>query len=260
MGELLGIGLFTPIWCIAHLLITSAPSTKADVKVTKLSAPKSNLRALGYALLVGHVAPTLLMLQLEPDGEGLASKQFWTIARLFHPIFIFVALQVFKPLFGSASTVSEPPERLLATRRKLYQFSILASGFFHVTSVGMLLAEKMFKGWLREDIVPGLHIGTMLIPAPFWIETKMSWETAVAVFLQWDYTCSAAAIFIWSASQYLEAVSVGKNEGTSVLETFGQAALHAILAGPAAAAAFLMQERDTTIAAGLVDRKGLKQQ
>lgn len=76
MGELLGIGLFTPIWCIVHLLLTAAPTTKANVKVTKLSASKSNMRALGYALLVGHVVPTLLMLQLDADGDGLSSKQF----------------------------------------------------------------------------------------------------------------------------------------------------------------------------------------
>ncbi|USW55110.1 hypothetical protein Slin15195_G084290 [Septoria linicola] len=257
MGELLGIGLFTPVWAVVHLLATSAPSSKADARVTKLATPKNNLRALGYALLVGHVVPTLLMLQLEPDAEGLASKQLWTILRLFHPIFVFGALQVFGLFFGGAS---DPPERLLSTRRKLYQFSILASAFFHVTSMGMLLAEKMFTGWLREDVIPGLHIGTMLIPAPFWTGAKMPYETGVAVFLQWDYICSSAAIVIWAATQYLESVAVSNRQGTGVIETFGQSGLVAVLAGPAAAAAFLLQERDTTLAVGLLEDKGLKQQ
>ncbi|CAK1359922.1 hypothetical protein CB0940_06045 [Cercospora beticola] len=262
MGELLGIGLFTPIWCIVHLLITSAPSTKSDARATKLSAPKSSLRALGYALLVGHVVPTVLMLQLEADGEGVASKQIWTIARLFHPVYLFVCLQVFKTLFGGGSSApaTDAPQRLLATRRKLYQFSILASGFFHVTSLAMLFAEKLFAGWLRDDVLPGLHVGTMFIPAPFWTRTNMSFETAVAVFLQWDYTCSAGAIVIWAASQWLETVSVSKTDGTRVVETLGQSVLVALLAGPAAAAAFLLQERDTALAAGLLEGKGPKQQ
>ena len=203
MGELLGIGLFTPIWCIVHLLATSAPRTRPDATVTKLPTPKSDLRALGYALLAGHVLPTVLMLELEPDGEGLASKQFWTIARLFHPVFLFVSLQIFKLFSKGATTQLE----LLATRRKLYQFSILASGFFHVTSLAMLLAPKLFAGWLRDEVLPDLHVGTIYIPAPFWTGASMSLETGVAVFLQWDYTCSAAAIVIWAACQWLEAVS-----------------------------------------------------
>lgn len=125
----------------------------------------------------------------------------------------------------------------------------------------MLLAERMFTGWLREDVVSNLHIGTMFIPAPFWTGEKMTWETGVAVFLQWDYTCSSAAILLWATSQYLEATSsVGKSKGISLLETIGQALLHAVLAGPAAAAAFLLQERDTTLAAGFVESKGVKQQ
>ncbi|KAF2210729.1 hypothetical protein CERZMDRAFT_99338 [Cercospora zeae-maydis SCOH1-5] len=262
MGELLGIGLFTPIWCVVHLLITSTPSAKSDARATKLSAPKSSLRALGYALLVGHVVPTVLMLQLEADGEGIASKQIWTIARLFHPVYLFICLQIFKTLFGGSSSApaTDPPQRLLATRRKLYQFSILASGFFHVTSLAMLLAENMFTGWLREDVLPGLHIGTMFIPAPFWTRTQMSFETAVAVFLQWDYTCSAGAIVIWAMCQWLEAVSLSKSDGTRVLETLGQSVLVALLAGPAAAAAFLLQERDTALASGLLEGKSVKQQ
>ncbi|EME85969.1 uncharacterized protein MYCFIDRAFT_81928 [Pseudocercospora fijiensis CIRAD86] len=242
VGELIGIGIATPLWCIVHLLVTLAPTKTNATKVVGTSA--RDLKALGWALIPGHVVPTILMSQLEPDGEGIASQQFWTIARLFHPVFVYF----FYKLFAITSSKDRSPLRP-AVNRSIYTFSILASAFFHITSLGFLLAFQMFPGWLKQVVVIELDPKTVLIPVPFWsseVVSKVPFATGVAIFLQWDYLCSSAATVIWATSLYLESTSLSLGD-SSTLATLGKAILVAVLAGPGAAAAFLMQERDATL-------------
>lgn len=252
LGELLGIGIFTPIWALVHLFSTSAPTSRSKTSET-------NTKALGYALVIGHVVPTVLMLRLKADGEGLANQQFWTIARLFHPFFVLFSWAFLKTAMGNKSTT----QSAFFSRRKIYLFSILASGFFHVTSVGWLIAEQLASGWIKEEVSAALTFSTIVAPAPFWSEAvvgKVAWEDGVAIFLQWDYLCSAAAIFVWAASMFVEARSLGPDAtGSSVVEVFGQSALASVLAGPAAGGAYLLSERDAVLAAraGLSEKKAL---
>lgn len=236
-GELLGIGLFTPIWCIVHLLSTSKPSNVAR--------PGGNLRALGYAIALGHAVPTLLMLRTQPDSEGLESQQLWTILRLFHPIFVLVSW-----LFFSLILPSSAPKPF--GRRSFYIFSILASGFFHATSVGFLLAERMVPGWLTEKVVAGLDWREILLPVPFWsaeVVQKVPFATGVAIFLQWDNICASLAMLIWAFTMYLES----KPAEDGLFDILVQSVGVGILAGPGAVSAFLLLRRDSVIAAGIVD-------
>ncbi|KAK4505864.1 hypothetical protein PRZ48_003829 [Zasmidium cellare] len=203
---------------------------------------RGSWRALGWGLVAGHVVPTVLMLRLKPDGEGVASQQVWTIGRLFHPVFLLGFWGVLKVVLpaGAGSETS--------SRRRFYAFSMLASGFFHITSLGFLLAPEMFPGWLDPAVSKALDPKTVLVPTPFWSEAvvkKVDFTTGVAVFLQWDYLCSAAAIVVWATAMYVEAV--GKVGGKAVkggLEMVVQTVAVGVLAGPGAAAAFLMLERE----------------
>lgn len=241
MGELVGIGVWTPIWCLVHLLVTKGKGRGIG---------KGSLRALGWGLLLGHVVPTIGMLRLKADGEGVWSQQIWTIARLFHPVVLFGFWSVFKALQGRTGEASP------MARRRMYVFSILASGFFHVTSLGFLLAPQMFSGWLKEEVTAALDPKTVLVPVPFWSEAvvkKVDFETGVAIFLQWDYLCSSAAIFVWAVGTYVETNTVKKAKAglEMVVQTLGVA----LLAGPAAAAAFLMMERDEILSTATSEEK-----
>lgn len=250
MGEFLGIGLFTPIWCLVHLGLTTAPKGKLP------AISKGSLRALGWGLLVGHVVPTVLMLRTGPAGEGVASQQIWTVARLFHPMFLVGFWGVFSGFQGKSGSASA------SGARRMYTFSMLASGFFHVTSLGFLLAAEMFPGWVKEDVTSALDPKTVLLPVPFWSEdviAKVDFETGVAVFLQWDYLCSSAAIVIWAAALYAEAASARTVKASQgYLEMIGQTLMVAVLAGPGAAAAFLMQERDAILSMESGDEKKMQ--
>jgi hypothetical protein len=198
LGELLGIGIFTPIWAIVHLLSTSPPTPSTQ-------KPEANTKSLGYALLVGHVLPTILMLRLPVNGSGFASQQFWTIARLFHPLFVFVSWSILKLFTTNNNNKSQTTAFL--SRRKFYLFSILASAFFHITSLSWLLAEHLASGWLKNEISAALSFSSIVLPAPFWsaeVVGKVAWEDGVAIFLQWDYLCSATAIFVWAGAMFVE--------------------------------------------------------
>lgn len=246
LGEFLGIGLFTSIWGLGYLVMTSGSKVEANGK------GKGSWRALGWGLVLGHVVPSVLMLRLKPEGTGiLASQQIWTVARLFHPVFLFGFWTLFKTILPTSSAGSET-----RTKAKFYIFSILASGFFHVTSLGFLLAPEMFPGWLDPAVSKALDPKTVLIPTPFWSEAvvqKVDFQTGVAVFLQWDYLCSAAGIVVWATAMYIEAAGkVGNKAVKGGFEMAVQTVAVGILAGPGAAAAFLMLEKDAVVAEGVV--------
>lgn len=237
LGEFFGIGLFTSIWGLGYLVMTSG-SSKVEGK------GKGSWRALGWGLVLGHVVPSVLMLRLKPEGTRiLDSQQIWTVARLFHPVFLFGFWTVLKTILPTSTGGSET-----GTKRKFYVFSILASGFFHITSLGFLLAPEMFPGWLNPAVSKALDPATVLIPTPFWSEAvvqKVDFETGVAVFLQWDYLCSSAAIVVWATAMYIEATGKVANKALKGgFEMMVQTMAVGVLAGPAAAAAFLMLERD----------------
>lgn len=263
MGEFLGIGLFTPIWCILHLFLTSAPSPRSQVEAeVQLSAPKGGLQALGYALLIGHVAPTSLMAMTKIEATGLASQQLWTILRLFHPMFVLVAYRVIRSIQNSAGAKDDPPAQRLANKRKIYLFSILASAFGHVSTLSILLAQHWIPNWLRADVLEALDLKTIVFPTPFWFENPVKmvpFVTGVATFLQWDNICSATAIFIWASSLYAEVLipNLSRVNISSVFNVIVQTASISLLAGPVAGAAFVLQERDAIAVAyaGQTDNK-----
>lgn len=266
MGEFLGIGLFTPIWCVIHLLWTAAPTSllpSAGKRNTEnveasLATPPGTLSALGYALVFGHVAPTLLMNHLSVADEGWASAQLWTILRLFHPVFVLGLFTLFKNFPGTSPTGSTPSAiRRLASKRKLLRFATLASAFGHVGSVGILIAHEWIPGWIKEDIVAGLDIPALLSPIPFWSHhfsatgiAKVDFVTGVAIFLQWDNICAASAITVWAAALYVEGVRGDRKVShVEVVNVIAQALGTAALAGPVAAAAGLLIERDEIVVA-----------
>jgi hypothetical protein len=214
---------------------------------------------LGYALIVGHVVPTITMLQTKPDGEGIASQPLWSVIRLFHPVYLYVAWKIFSTFGGKSAALST--QTSFFTRRKIYLFSVLVSAFFHVTSLAYLLAPHLAAGWMKDSVVAALDVKTVLVPTPFWSESlvkRVPFETGVAIFLQWDYICSSSAIVIWAATLSAEAISASKKTTRgSILETYAQAIIVTVLAGPGAAAAFLMQEREAALTAPvqLVEKK-----
>ncbi|PPJ60663.1 hypothetical protein CBER1_11234 [Cercospora berteroae] len=191
--ETIGVGLFTPIWCIVHLLMTTAP--RSDAKVKRVSKNKNNVRVLGYALLVGHALPTVLMMHLKPDGEGIASQQLWTMLRALHPVWVFVAFKVFETLFGGQPAADQPAEQLRLSRRNPLQFSIV-----HINCLAMMFGGHIFPTWVREEVLSEISVSTMFVPGPFWTGEEVSFVKGVAMFVQWDYLCSAGAMVIWAIS------------------------------------------------------------
>lgn len=108
----------------------------------------------------------------------------------------------------------------------------------------------MFPGWLNKNVTAALDPNAVLVPVPFWsadVVKKVDMVTGVAVFLQWDYMCSSAAIVIWAAALYSE---VSARASRNTIELAGQCLLIGVLAGPGAVAAFLIQEREAVLQSG----------
>ncbi|WPB06739.1 uncharacterized protein RHO25_011399 [Cercospora beticola] len=107
-------------------------------------------KIVGCALLVGHALPTVLMVHLKPEGEGIASQQLWTMLRALHPVLVFVVFNAFDLLSGGQSAADQPAERSLLSRRNLLQFSILTSAFVHINCLSMMFGGHIFPGWVRD--------------------------------------------------------------------------------------------------------------
>jgi hypothetical protein len=239
MGEAFGIGVFTPLWCIFHLASTHAPSKDKQAGVEAITAPPGTMRALGYALLVGHFIPSLLMKNLEMTGSGWKSAQLWTILRLFHPVFVLLAFLAFKPVQSTSNPASQTPSRLLSQKRKLYLFAILASASGHISSLGVVPTLREIPAWF----IPNL--------AAITDGKQVDFAKGVATFLQWDNICAATAIFVWAATLYFESLSVAPRAADGFQKFFDavfQVASVTVLAGPAAGAAVFLMERDDVVA------------
>jgi hypothetical protein len=239
MGEMLGIGIFTPCWCIFHLASTYAPSKDKQARdgINAIAAPPGTMRALGYALLVGHVAPTLLMKNLDVADLGWKSAQLWTVLRLFHPVFVLVAFIAFKPLQSTANSASQTVTRRGSHKRKIHLFAILASASGHISTLGVVPALREIPAWIIPNI------------AAIMDGKQVDFATGVARFLQWDNICAALAIFIWAATLYFESVSVAPAaaEFQKMFDVIIQVGGLTLLAGPAAGAAFFLMERDDVL-------------
>ena len=91
-----------------------------------------------------------------------------------------------------------------------------------------------------------MNIWDFYVPYPYWLDVvprQVPFDVGVAIFLQWDNLCSASAIVVWVGALYLEAGRRGEGK----VGTFVQAVGVVVLAGPGAAAAFLMLERDGNV-------------
>jgi hypothetical protein len=239
MGEMLGIGIFTPAWCIFHLISTRAPSKdKHDSNgVNSIAAPPGTMHALGYSLLVGHVAPTLFMKNLDVADLGWKSAQLWTILRLFHPVFVLLAFAAFKPVQSTTGAASQTAIRRVSSKRKIYIFAILASASGHIATLGVVPALREVPAWIIPNI------------AAITDGKQVDLATGVARFLQWDNICAASAIFVWAGSLYLESLSVSPTAADfqALFDVVLQVAGLTLLAGPAAGAAFFLMERDDVL-------------
>jgi hypothetical protein len=191
------------------------------------------MRALGYALFIGHFIPTLLMKNCAIDGQGWKSAQLWTILRLFHPVFVLAAFTIFKSLPATSSVPVSSSGRV-SHKRKLYLFAILASATGHINTLGVVPALREIPAWIIPNV------------AAITDGRRVDFATGVATFLQWDNICAASAIFIWAATLYLESSTKRSGKGLS-LNVLLQAVGLTALAGPAAGAAFFLQERDDVL-------------
>lgn len=259
LGELIGVGMTTPVWCIVHLLWTTVPSAKPNYTELRGFLPRaSSLGSLGYAYFLGHVMPTLFMSLTKPDGQGIWSQQLWTILRLLHPVFMIILFKAFESF--QSSSIDPSISLRAAASRKFYTFAIVTSAIHHASAMSLIYAEFWIPGWVRPDVVKSLAFRSVLVPFPFWkkdLIQQVPFTKGVAMFLQWDEVCTVTAILIWTASLYVESSrATGTNSGR--ISLLLQTTLIAVFAGPVAGAVYLLQERDNLVLNSLesqVDKK-----
>lgn len=230
LGELAGVGMFTPVWALWHLR-SIAPSSQPQ------GLSKRDAATLPWAFLLGHILPSFAMILSDPAGEGLLSQQYWVLARLIHPVFTYALWQVFR-LF-----VAEKPGRVAA--RSWYVWAIVAATFMHSLSLAPVALLQLSPDWLNAKVVADLDLWALFVPSPFWLlhPEKVDFARGVSRFLQWDEILCSLSICTLATTLYLRArENVGaRGIGFSKLLQVGG---FLGFGGPGAAAAFLMLERD----------------
>lgn len=250
VGELAGLGVWIPLWCLLHL-VTSKTVTGArnPGQEHALSVRPADVAPLPLALILGFGLPTALMISTDPAGSPLWSQQTWVLIRLLHPLLALAVWGLLRSFLGAGSK-----QTAVGTVRHLYSWGILIATFSHLLALAPLLMSYRMPAWLASGVAKGVEARGLFIPTPFWTSNPpkiTSFAEGVSIFLQWDEMLTATAITFWAFVVYLEGTRHAPGLGWwEVLKVSAQGLGYSVIAGPAAAAVFFIQERDINVFSG----------
>jgi hypothetical protein len=139
-GELLGVALAIPTFCFVHLL-ASPTVTAQNISFLKIS--EKDLQILPWSTALGHFVPIVMGIRTSASVTTpmWKSKQFWLVARLFHPVFTAIIHFVLsRALLDPAPSLDKGSEiRLL---QALYDYATYVAVVPHIATMSVLICPK----------------------------------------------------------------------------------------------------------------------
>lgn len=263
--ENVSMAFIAPVWCLLHL--ATSPTAKAGSSAAtpahriKFLVHPAETSVLPWAVLVGAGIPTLgaLLGSPEPTTPIYHSRQFWLIARQFHPLSTAIVQPLLSRLLGpgASSTPKTSGQRDIAVARSLrgvYRIATYLSMVPHVTMLTLTGCAYFAPSILADEYAVAFHPAQVYPFYAFWINPTAkvgSVAEGAAKFLVWDETISSASILIWAWALNRNtlplAPETGANRGSGFFLAWVKTLAMVILGGPGAAAVALIQERDEVV-------------
>ncbi|TID18570.1 atmA protein [Venturia nashicola] len=253
LGELLGVALAIPAFCFVHLL--TSPTVAAQ-SLSSFSISEKDLMILPWSAGLGHFIPIIIGLGTRSSVTTpmWKSKQFWLVARLFHPILTAIIHFVLsKALSDHAPSVGGSYMRDL---QALYDFATYVAIVPHLATMSISILSQLGPGVFAPKYPEFFNLRKVFLPTPFW--SNVTKVTGIAEgakqFLQWDELISCSSILVWAWAVNRTGLS-GVSGASGNLRMLLRTANMMVVGGPAAAAISLIKERDFVLMGNLLGGK-----
>ncbi|KAE9962799.1 hypothetical protein BLS_010007 [Venturia inaequalis] len=255
-GEILGVALAIPAFCFVHLL--TSPTVAAQ-SLSSFSISEKDLMILPWSTGLGHFIPILMGLRTRSSVTTpmWKSKQFWLVARLFHPVFTAVIHFVLsKALSDPAPSVGGSHVRDL---QALYDFATYIAVVPHLATMSVSILSQLGPGVFAPKYSEFFNPIKVFVPTPFWsnVSKVANITEGAKQFLQWDELISCSSIVVWAWAVNRTGLS-GVSGASGTLSMLLRTANMMIIGGPAAAAISLIKERDFVLMGNMLGGVGGK--
>lgn len=252
-GEILGVALAIPAFCFVHLL--TSPTVTAQ-NLSSFSISEKDLMILPWSTGLGHFIPVIMGLKTRSSVTTpmWKSKQFWLVARLFHPVFTAIIHFVLSNvLFDPAPSMGGSHGRDL---QALYDFATYIAIVPHLATMSVSMLSQLGPGIFAPRYSESFNPVRVFMPTPFWsnVEKVTSIAEGAKEFLQWDELISCSSIVVWAWAVNRTGLS-GLSGASGNLAMLLRTATMMIVGGPAAAAISLIKERDFVLAENMFRAK-----
>ncbi|QDS76170.1 hypothetical protein FKW77_007745 [Venturia effusa] len=250
-GELLGVALAMPMFCFVHLF--TSPTVAAQ-SLSFFTISEKDLMILPWSTALGHFVPIIAGMSTRSSVTTpiWKSKQFWLVARLFHPVFTalihFVLSQVLSDPAPSAGGSQ------MRDLQAMYDLATYVAIVPHLATMSVSLLSQLGPGVFAPKYPEFFNPIKVFVPTPFWsgITKVTSIAEGAKQFLQWDELISCSSILVWSWAVNRAGLN-GVSGASGNLSTLLRTAAMVVIGGPAAASVSLLKERDFVLMGNMYD-------
>lgn len=221
------------------------PSIEDEAGTSSCPSRGASDPSTGYSF--GLIAPTILMC-IPGSIQGYGLQQFWILVWQFFPLWVSIWQLIFS-ILGHTDT----NEGTLDTREKrrasvktalehVWNFAIFVSIITHLPVVVFSIVAQILGAVGKGGQWSHLSFANLFLPPDFRIATLVSSiNEGALLFFQWDEAVSCASVLLWAFALHRQA-GVAHLSRTVVRTVF-----LGVIAGPAAAACFMIKERDNLV-------------
>ncbi|KAF2757854.1 hypothetical protein EJ05DRAFT_368626 [Pseudovirgaria hyperparasitica] len=241
--QTLGFAVVSPLFLLINLFSSTIPSSPTP---TSLSHPNlKQLKALPYALTLGFVVPSAIMLLPYPSLLSLDSKIAAVLAWQVFPVFVTLSSYVLAPCFAGPKNAS--PAAQLPSLRRAYAFALLVSSIAHVYTVGLSVTSALVPSLFNEASAATLAPSNVFLPVLHAPRVVSVAEGALRL-LKWDHAVGALAHVVWAVAttRNVNLRSSAFSSGSVWIDMV----VRSVFLGPMSAVLCLIWERDEVVLGG----------
>lgn len=255
-GEILGVALAIPAFCFVHLLTSPTVAAKS---LSSFSISEKDLMILPWSTGLAHFVPIIMGIRTRSSVTTpmWKSKQFWLVARLFHPVFTAIIHFVLSKVLSDPVPSTDGSH--MRDLQALYDFASYTAIVPHLATTSVSILSQLGPGVFAPKYTEFFNPIKVFVPTPFWGNTAKvtSITEGAKQFLQWDELISCSSILVWALAVNRTGLS-GVSGASGTLSMLLRTAHMMIVGGPAAAAISLIKERDFVLMGNMLGGTGGK--
>ncbi len=244
--QIVTFAVVAPIYFAVHLL--TSPTFSFGRQWDFLPHP-AKLQSIPYSIAIGFVTPTILAALPAPSVISYEKKQLFIAIWQAFPLWVGICqivLPVLRSLFIDDVTPKRTNKQIIDSMRRIYATMLVVAIVTRISTWTISISAILFPGIFAPEVGNLLKPSNVFGPAAATPSVKMpSLAAGSFQLLQYDEMIGGAAMVLWSASLYTNAI------GSKGLADWAWLAMKGIvilaLAGPQGLAVAAVWARDEII-------------